>query len=268
MRSATILQHVEVTGKGIFCGEPCNMLIEPAPLGDGLVFVRNGKEIRANPEFFQEQAQTTVLSCEGETVVVTEHLMAACWACGIDHARFTLDCTEVPNQDGSAYPFYCALVKAGRVEFNEPRQPTPASGTVRVEDNGSFLEYTPGDELWVDYTFAHPELGQQHLTRRLERGDAVRDLMRARSFITEREALAAIEAGIFKHDDADMGLLIRDGKPHRRLRYKDEYARHKVLDMLGDLYMLPYELCGKLTGYRSGHRLNRMLVRKILGLAA
>jgi UDP-3-O-[3-hydroxymyristoyl] N-acetylglucosamine deacetylase len=268
MQSATILLATAITGKGIFSGEPCRLLVEPAPLGTGIVFMRNGVEIPACAASVQEQPQTTVLARAGQAAMVSEHLLAACWACGIDHARLILDTPEVPNQDGSAYPFYSALVKAGRVELPAMRQPVPVLGTVRVEDeHGSYLEFTPGDELWVDYTFAHPELGEQHLSRRLERGDAVRDLLRARSFITEREALAAVNAGIVKHTDVDMALLIRDGKPHRRLRYKDEYARHKVLDMLGDLYLLPYELCGQLTGFRSGHRLNRMLARKILELA-
>ncbi len=268
MHSATVLLAIQITGKGIFSGASCQLRVEPAPLGSGLVFVRNGVEIPACSANVVEQPQTTMFGRDGEQAMVCEHLLAACWACGVDHARLILDTPEVPNQDGSAYPFYCALVKAGRVELPRVRPPAPVQGTVRVEDShGSFLEYTPGDELWVDYTFTHPELGEQHLARRLERGDAVRDLMRARSFITEREAVAAKAAGIVKHEDMDMGLLIRDGKPHRRLRYKDEYARHKVLDLLGDLYLLPYELCGKLIGFRSGHRLNRMLVQKILELA-
>jgi UDP-3-O-[3-hydroxymyristoyl] N-acetylglucosamine deacetylase len=267
MQSATILLPTAITGIGIFSGEPCRMLVEPAPLGTGITFVRDGVEIPACLSSVVEQPQTTMLARGGQVAMVSEHLLAACWACGIDHARFTLDTPEVPNQDGSAYPFYSALVKSGRVDLPASRQGAPVAGTMRVEDgHGSYLEYTPGEELWVDYTFAHTELGEQHLTRRLERGDAVRDLLRARSFITEREALAARAAGIFKHDNPDAGLLIRDGKPHRRLRYKDEYARHKVLDMLGDLYLLPYELCGQLTGFRSGHKLNRMLVRKILEL--
>lgn len=257
------MQPVVLTGRGIISGQPCRAELRPAQPGQGIIFFRGDARIPCHPASYIEQSNCTVLGHDGAQVAVTEHLLAALWAAGIDTLHIVVDGPELPNVDGSALPLYQELQSGGRVEYG-PRSGRVPAGPLRVEVGGAYIEYEPWGELLVDYSFSHPELGEQRYVAKLTRDSAVGEILPARSFITQREAQAAIAAGVLGNTHEEDALLIRDGVPTQPLRFADEYARHKVLDLLGDLYALPFEWCGRITAVRSGHKLNRALARKML----
>jgi UDP-3-O-acyl-N-acetylglucosamine deacetylase len=284
MHSATITRSVRIRGRGIFSGEPCAVTVHPAAAGSGLVFIKDGKLIPAHPDNFIEGPQTsntTGFGAGSAQVLMTEHLLAALWCAGIDTAVLECDGPELPNQDGSALPYFEQLRDCELQQFAErPPLQVAAERLAPVEEysaqdgdteRGSrspsaslaFLPGRPGS-LTINYTFAHPELGQQIYRGSLERRAVAREILPARTFITESEARHLQAAGILHHSDDRVALLLRGGLPNQRLHFLDEYARHKVLDLVGDLSILPYELHGQFTAFRSGHRLNRALARQLL----
>jgi UDP-3-O-[3-hydroxymyristoyl] N-acetylglucosamine deacetylase len=204
-------------------------------------------------------------------VSVVEHLLCALWAAGIDTAVIEVDSKELPNIDGSALPMYEALLEGGREEHG-PRPLLNASiDGITVEGTDSFIQLSVGDLLDVHYSFSHPELGEQRFGTIVDRESAPVDLLPARSFITEREADAARAAGFLDNDNEDDALIWRPDaagtmQPVHPLRFDNELARHKVLDFIGDLYVLPFEWTGCVTAHRSGHKLNRQLARELMQL--
>lgn len=221
--------------------------------------------IPAHPVNYIEQPNCTVLGHDDAQIAVTEHLLAALWAAGIDTVHIVVEGPELPNVDGSSLPLYEAVMEGGRVEYALRASRAPGK-LVRVEDGNSFIEFDPWGDLVIDYSFSHPELGEQRFQSCVTRESAEREILPARSFITQREAEAAIAAGVLRNTHESDALLIRDGVAEQPLRFPNEYARHKVLDLLGDLYVLPFEWCGRITAQRSGHKLNRALARKLLEL--
>jgi UDP-3-O-[3-hydroxymyristoyl] N-acetylglucosamine deacetylase len=265
--SATLANPVTLNGRGLFSGEACCLRIEPAPPCSGLTLRSQGRTTALTIEHVVERPNCTVINCASHEVAVVEHLLAALWAAGIDTASITVDGPEVPNHDGSSQPIYAALATAGRIQAG-PRQQLKLRETLRVEDNGSYLQIEPADELSVDYSFSHAELGEQRYVAALTREKAATEILPARSFITYKEALAAAAAGFLHNDNEDDALVLHviDGevRPASPLRFPDEFARHKVLDMLGDLYLAPFEWTGKVTAFRSGHKLNRAMARELV----
>ena len=267
MLSATLAHPVEVLGRGLFSGEPCRMRIEPAPPCSGLTIRTNGRAVPLTIEHVIERPSCTVIDSGDSEVAVVEHLLAALWAAGIDTAGVIVEGAEIPNTDGSSQPIYAALTNAGRIQAG-PRLELSLTETLRVEENGSYLQIEPEDTLTVDYSFSHPELGEQQYVAAISRVSAATEIIPARSFITNSEAAAAIAAGVLRHENVEDALYLqvedREVSPVTPLRFPNEYARHKVLDMLGDLYLAPFEWTGKITAFRSGHKLNRMMARKLV----
>lgn len=267
MHSATLAHPVEISGRGLFSGEPCRMRIEPAPPCSGLTIRTNGRAVPLTIEQVIERPSCTVIETGAEEIAVVEHLLAALWAAGIDTAAIEVQGSEVPNNDGSSLPIYEALANAGRIQAG-PRRELQLKATLRVEDNGSFLQIEPAGQLTVDYSFSHPELGEQRFMAELTRESAATQILPARSFITNGEAAAALAAGLLRHQNVEDALYLHveaaQVQPATPLRFPDEYVRHKVLDMLGDLYLAPFEWTGKITAFRSGHKLNRMMARELV----
>jgi UDP-3-O-acyl-N-acetylglucosamine deacetylase len=287
MRSATIAHGVNINGRGLFSGEPASCKVRPweadkalrmgwvtsATHHTGIVFMQSGSMVAADPQFYYEQPNCSVLMSESgdATVVVIEHILAALWAAGIDHAEIQMQGIEVPNQDGSARPIYDLIAAAGATELGE-RPQLELPGPIRVEGgDGSYIEFSPGADLHVDYFFGHPELGEESYSAQIDRAMAVDELLPARTFITVSEVQVLRNAGLLRNEHAEDALLLRpDGEGgytgNSALRFENEFARHKVLDLLGDLYIVPAELSGRIRAYRSGHRLNRQLARELMKL--
>jgi UDP-3-O-[3-hydroxymyristoyl] N-acetylglucosamine deacetylase len=266
VRSATLIRPVTISGTGLFSGERCRAVIRPARAGAGITFVRGDAAIHAHPDNYLESPNCSILAHEGAQVAQTEHVLAALWAAGIDTAMIELVGPELPSRDGSARPPYDVIATGGRELLGERRK-LDLKDPLRVgEPPEPSITIEPAEGLEVVYSFSHPELGDQQFSGGITRDWAVDGLLPARTFITEKEAEEATAAGILQHADETAALLIRDGQPSDPLRFDDEYARHKVLDLLGDLYAVPLELQGKITADRSGHALNRELARQLAAL--
>lgn len=325
MHSATIKHGVGLSGRGLFSGVHCSCKVRPALTPEecerggivydpaastadfaahGLLIEHEGYRYPALPEHYLELPNCTALLPPGEggpPLLVIEHLFCALWAAGIDHCRIVVqDGTELPNHDGSALTLYNEIVAAGTTPMG-PRRTVPLTQPLRVEDdNGSFILVEPADRLSIDYSFSHPELGEQRVAYEdVTRSWAIGQILPARTFITQREGEALSAAGLLKNTHSEDALVIRPGArtsgprsdedsrtdrprsgeedsrtdrprsemvPDSPLRFPDEYARHKVLDLIGDLYIVPAEWSGKVTAHRSGHRLNRMLAREMMKL--
>ncbi len=266
MKSATVNRDVVLEGRGLFSGETCRAVIKPAEPGSGITFVKDGVSIPATAEHYVEQPNCSVLGKDGAHVVVVEHLLAAMWCAGIDSAVIEASGPEMPNHDGSALWQYQEIVAAGKTEGAE--RPAIKYAEPVCVDHGeyTFVICTPGPVLEVNYVFAHEELGSQGFCAELTREYAAEQILPARTFITETEATQARSAGILQNDNEHDALVIRNGVPNQELRFENEFARHKVLDMLGDLYVLQGELTGRISACRSGHSMNRELARKLAQL--
>jgi UDP-3-O-acyl-N-acetylglucosamine deacetylase len=206
---------------------------------------------------------------EGVSIAVTEHLFAALWAAGIDHALIEVNRGELPNHDGSAITLYEEIAAAGRAELGE-RLLLQGNAPIRVEaPDGAYIELAPHSgaraagppSLHINYTFSHPQLGEQRLGLDVTRESAPRDILPARTFATVEEAEALIALGLLHNTHTDDAILMmpvagghdagtaaaRSPSPHNYapstpLRFGDEFARHKVLDLLGDIYGTGIEL--------------------------
>lgn len=267
MRSATLQHAVEIEGRGLFSGQPCRIEVKPAAAGSGIVFIKNGIPVACHPTNFVENPNCTMMESGDARIIQTEHILCALWAAGIDTVEVVLYGPEIPNSDGSAKPLYDALLSGGMVEHGS-RPSVVIPHQLRVgSSSGAWISIEPDEQLYVCYHFEHPELGTQDFAAAITRAWAAEQLLPARSFITENEALAASAAELLKHSDESAGLLIRDPESPPALRFPDEYARHKVLDLLGDLCAVPSELTGRISCNKSGHALNRELARKLVSIA-
>jgi len=261
MKSATLANEVNLVGRGLFSGKMCTAMLRPRS-EVGIVFQVGGEEVPAVSSAFVEFPSCSVITNGSASVRVVEHLMAALWAAGIDSAEIEVTGPELPNKDGSALWQYDEIVRGGRVDLADRRAITHTESIV-VGDKDKFIIWTPGASLEVTYMFEHPELGASEFAGEIDREYAAESIIPARSFITENEAKQAMAQGHLRNTHEEDALLIRAGRPVTDLRFADEYVRHKVLDLLGDLYVIPYELTGRIACYRSGHALNRELARKL-----
>ncbi|MCC7478235.1 UDP-3-O-acyl-N-acetylglucosamine deacetylase [bacterium] len=296
MNSATISHGVGFSGRGLFSGAHCSCKIRPALSPEecerggiaydhaastaefaahGILIEHEGYRYPALPGRYLELPNCTALLPPGEggpPLLVIEHVFCALWAAGIDHCRIVVqEGTELPNHDGSALTLYSEIATAGSTAMG-PRRQVPLERALRVEDDhGNFILVEPDEKLSIDYSFSHPELGEQRVAfAQVTREWASELILPARTFITQREGEALSAAGLLKNTHSEDALVIRPLEggmvPESPLRFPDEYARHKVLDLIGDLYIVPAEWTGRVTAYRSGHRLNRMLAREMMKL--
>lgn len=271
MHSATVAESVRIEGRGIFSGQPCAVELVPAPAGSGIRFIKQGERIPAHPASYiegPETANTSGFTGGGQRVLMTEHLMAALWCAGIDTADVHCTGPELPNVDGSALLYYAALEgQARKIGSERPELTAAARIHVSLDKAASGSPYIDFDNLGepgLSYEFDHPELGCQLLAGLFSREWVAQEILPARTFITINEAQELRARGILQHADDSIAVVLTDGVPNSPLRYPDELARHKLLDLLGDLYCLPFELHGRINAVRSGHRLNRELARKLL----
>jgi UDP-3-O-[3-hydroxymyristoyl] N-acetylglucosamine deacetylase len=266
----TVAQPIRLDGVGLHHGQAARLLIEPAPPNSGLIFVREdlGQRVPAWQQYRGGMVHASRLIC-GEAVIDTpEHLLAALYALGVDNALLRLDGPEVPILDGSSLPIAQAILHAGI-------QPQPASrGTIvvtesiRVGDEFRHLEIQPGDgfKLTAAIDFEHAELGYQELTVRLDQAeDFVLKLAPARTFALRRDVEKLRAMGLARGGSHDNAVLVDDcGTGGQSLRFADEFVRHKLLDLVGDLALLGCPIRGRVVAWRSGHELHGRLVDAIL----
>ena len=270
----TLKNVIRATGVGLHTGEKVYLTLRPAAPDTGIIFRRVDLEvpveIPAKPENVGDTTLSSTLVKDGVRISTVEHLLSALAGLGIDNAYIDLSAPEVPIMDGSAGPFVFLIQSAGIEEQNAPKRFIRIKRAVTVEDGDKWVRFEPFDGFKVSFTidFDHPVFKGRGQTACVDFSTTsfVKEVSRARTFgfMNQLEMLRANNLALGGSlDNAvvvdDYRILNEDG-----LRYEDEFVKHKILDAIGDLYLLGRSLIGAFSGYKSGHALNNRLLRALL----
>ncbi len=274
IRQRTLKNVIKATGVTLHGGERAELTLRPAPPNTGIIFQRTdlspSVEIRALAENVGDTRLSTTLTKKGIRVSTVEHLLSAFAGLGIDNAYVDVSAPEIPIMDGSAGPFVFLVQSAGIQEQNVPKRFIRIKRKVRVKEGDKWACFEPFEGFKVTFTieFDHPVFKMHTKTATLDFSSTsyVKEVSRARTFgfKADFEKLRSMNLALGASlDNAvavdDYRVLNEDG-----LRYEDEFVRHKILDAVGDLYLLGSSLIGSFNGHKSGHALNNMLLRKLL----
>ena len=273
VKQRTIKKTVKARGVGIHSGRLVNLTLIPAKADHGVVFKRmdaGGKEVHAHSAFVNEVVLSTGLESQGVKVSTVEHLMSAFSALGIDNVMVELDSFEVPIMDGSSAAFIFLIQSAGIKEQDVPKRFIVIKDTVRVENGESWAQVGPynGFKVTLEIDFEHKKVKEsgQKLSIDFAKQSYLKEISRARTFgylrdveMLQKQNLAlgaSIDNAIALTDD---NILNEDG-----LRFHNEFVKHKILDIVGDLFLLGSNFIGYYEGYKTGHMLNDQLLSAIL----
>ncbi len=270
----TIRNVIEFSGIGLHTGCAVNMRILPSGEDTGITFVR--KDISGSPEIKAVSSNVvatsyaTSLGSKGVTVSTVEHILSAFYGLGVDNAIVELDGPEVPIMDGSASHFVDMIESAGLTWLAAPRKYIVIKRPIKVADRDKYVLLLPAEdaEFTIDYSidFAHPFLTRQSFSRLFSREVFRHEVGNARTFGFLRDVEMLRANGLAKGGSLHNAVVIGDTEILNEggLRYPDEFVRHKVLDMMGDISLLGAPIIGRLIAHRSGHGLNYKLVKEIL----
>jgi UDP-3-O-[3-hydroxymyristoyl] N-acetylglucosamine deacetylase len=261
---------VECSGVGLHSGAPVKLRILPAAAGSGIVFRRvdlDNFEVEAVSRNVARVSYATSLMKKGVLISTTEHLLSAFIGCGIDNAVVELDNLELPILDGSARPFVELIRKAGTRKHRRARTYLRIRRELEVREGAKFIAVYPADTYSVEYTidFPHPLIGKESFCVDLSDGKYVSEIASARTFGFLHEAEAMRQQGLIRGASADNAIVLtKDGVLNPPLRFTDEFVRHKVLDLIGDLALLGKRVLGNIVANRAGHAMHTALVSRIL----
>ena len=269
----TIRNSIRATGVGLHTGRRVLMTVRPGLPDSGIVFQRTdlvgSADIPARAVNVGETMLGTTL-IQGEARVSTvEHLLSAFAGLGIDNARIELNAPEVPIMDGSAGPFVFLLQSAGIEEQAAPKRFTRVKRTVRVEDGDKWAQFDPYEGFRVNFEieFDHPifKRRMQRATMNFSTTAFLKEISRARTFGFMRDLEMLRSRNLALGGTLDNAIVLDDSRVLNEggLRYEDEFVKHKILDAIGDLYLLGHSLIGEFSGHKSGHGLNNRLLRAL-----
>jgi UDP-3-O-[3-hydroxymyristoyl] N-acetylglucosamine deacetylase len=263
----TVRESLVLAGQGLHSGFKTGVILHPAPAGTGIVFssLAAQSEIAARIENVSETGYNTTLSGGGHSIRTVEHLMSALHGLGITNLLVKTD-DEVPALDGSALGFCTQLRAVGMRDQPAAADPIAVTRPIQIGAGDEFIRIEPADRLIIDYTLDYPHpIGVQHVHFELTSPEAyVNEIAPARTFGFVREFRKLAEMGLASGGRLDNLILVDDDKVvNTTLRFPDEFARHKVLDLIGDLYLLGRPIVGHVTASKSGHSDNLALLRAI-----
>ncbi len=274
IRQRTLKNTIRATGVGLHTGDKVYLTLRPAPVNTGIVFCRTDLDpvaiIHADACNVGDTTLSTTLENGDVKVSTVEHLLSAMAGLGIDNAYVDLSAPEVPIMDGSSGPFVFLLQSAGIEEQNALKQFIRIKRKVEVRDGDKTATFLPFKGFKVGFTidFDHPVFKGRNQTISLDFSSTsfVREVSRARTFGFMRDIEYLRERNLALGGSVENAIVVDDYKILNEdgLRYEDEFVRHKVLDAIGDLYLLGKSLIGEFKGYKSGHALNNMLLRELL----
>ncbi len=274
VKQRTLKNVVRATGVGVHSGDKVFLTLRPAAVNTGIVFRRIDLnpvvEIPATANYVGDTSLCTALMRDGVRVATVEHLMSALAGLGIDNLYVDITSPELPIMDGSAGPFIFLIQSAGIQEQNAPKQFIRIKRTIKVKDGDKFASVKPYEGFKVNFSidFDHPVFNSENRIASFDFGSTsyVKEVSRARTFgfLSDYEYIRkhnlALGASL---DNAvvldEFKIVNQDG-----LRYSDEPVKHKILDAIGDLYLLGHSMIGEFTGHKSGHALNNLLLHKLL----
>ena len=274
IRQRTLKTVIGATGVGLHTGEKVLLTLRPAPVGTGIIFRRVDLDpvidIPASLENVCDTRLSTTLEYQGTRVSTVEHLMAAFAGLHIDNAIVELDSTEVPIMDGSAAVFVFLIQSAGIEMQSEAKRFIRIKDRIEVREGDKWARFEPYDgfRLIFSIDFDHPTMksSAQHATVDLSKASFTKEVSRARTFGFLQDVEALREAGLARGGSLDNAIVLDDDRVINDdgLRYGDEFVKHKILDAIGDLYLLGHPLIGTFSAHKSGHGLNNGLLRELV----
>jgi len=274
IKQRTLKNTIRATGVGLHTGKKVLLTLRPALPNTGVIFRRidldPSVEIRACPDNVGDTRLSTTLVKGNVRIATVEHLLSALAGFGIDNAYIDLSASEVPIMDGSAGPFVFLIQSAGVVEQNAPKQFIRIKRSVQVKDQDKWAKFEPFNGFKVGFTiqFDHPVFNEKNSRAEIDFSTTsfVKEVSRARTFGFMRDVELLREKDLALGGSLDNAVVVDDYRilNDDGLRYEDECVKHKILDAIGDLYLLGHSLIGSFTGYKSGHELNNRLLKKLL----
>jgi UDP-3-O-[3-hydroxymyristoyl] N-acetylglucosamine deacetylase len=270
IQQQTVRSTVACNGVGLHSGAEVHLRLLPAPPGTGIVFRRtdlDGFEIEATSRNVARVSYATSLMKKGVLISTTEHLLSAFTGLGIDNAFVELDNLELPILDGSAQPFVDLIQKAGIRKQRRPRKYMKILRELEMREGNKFISVYPADSYSVSYSinFPHPLIGKETFQVELSNGSYLHKIAPARTFGSRADEKAMRNMGLIRGASRENCIVLtRDGLENGPLRFPDEFVRHKVLDLVGDLALLGKPILGKIVADRAGHAMHTALVSRIL----
>jgi UDP-3-O-[3-hydroxymyristoyl] N-acetylglucosamine deacetylase len=270
----TLKNLIRATGVGLHTGAKVYMTLRPAPTNTGIIFRRTDLaqpvEIKATPHTVGDTRLSSCLEQDGVRVSTVEHLMSAFAGLGIDNAYVDLSAPEVPIMDGSAGPFVFLLQSAGIEQQGVPKKFIRVLNPVVVEEGEKWVRLEPhnGFMLTLSIDFDHPVFDKMRQSVAVDFSNTsyVKEVSRARTFGFMQDVETMRGQGLALGGSLDNAIVMDEYRVLNTdgLRYEDEFVKHKVLDAIGDLYLLGHPLIGAFSGHKSGHALNNQLLRRLL----
>ena len=274
IRQRTLKTTVRATGVGLHTGAKVYMTLRPAPPNTGIVFRRTDLnppvEIKGEPNAVGDTRLSSCLERDGVRISTVEHLMSALAGLGVDNAYVDLTAAEVPIMDGSAGPFVFLLQSAGIEEQNARKKFIRIQKPVEVRDGDKWARFEPhnGFKLTMSIDFAHPVFDKmpQAVTVDFSTTSYVKEVSRARTFGFMQDVETMRAQGLALGGSLENAIVMDEYRVLNSdgLRYEDEFVKHKVLDAIGDLYLLGHPLIGAFSGHKTGHAINNRLLRRLM----
>jgi len=265
----TIQSAISFSGVGLHSGAMVSMRLVPAPAGSGIVFRRtdlDNFEIPATGRNVAKVSYATSLMRQSVLIQTTEHLLSALIGCGVDNVIVEVDNLEVPILDGSALPYVQAFQEAGLKQQRRKREYLKVLKDVEVCEGSKFIGVYPGTGYSIDYLIDFPTpIGRETFRGDLATGDYMAQIAPARTFGYKEDEPMLRDMGLIRGaSDACAIILTRQGVVNGPLRFPDEFVRHKVLDLIGDLALAGRRIQGRVVAERAGHAMHTALVKRLL----
>ena len=265
----TLKSAVKLSGHGLHSGDMCEVTIQPAGADSGIVFVQDGCLIPGVVASVVGLARGTTVGSNGGEIMTVEHLMAALRGSGVDNAIVEVRGSETPALDGSAGPFVDAIREVGTEAQGKPRRVYRLRERVSIEANGGCIVASPSQFLKISYAldYDHPMIGAQTVVFTFDEGAFQDEIAPARTFVLYEEVAGLLADRLAQGGSPSNTVVVWRDHLSSALRFSDEFARHKILDIIGDLALIGGELRADIVAVKSGHALNIQLARKVSEIA-
>ena len=262
----TLASTVKLTGTGLHSGGYTRVYIHPAEDNTGIVFTDGRHSFAGVAANVVDTSRGTSIGLDGTRIRTVEHVLSALRGCGVDNAIVEVDGPELPALDGSALPYVEAIDDVGMVEGDSPRKRIVLTQPVYVRQNGTFVLAVPAQRLSLTYvlSYDHPMIGSQTIVYDPDEDDFGTEIAPARTFVLYEEVAGLLNDGLSRGGSIDNVIVVWRDHMSSRLRFPDELARHKVVDLLGDLSLMGGSLQAEVLAVKSGHALNVDFVNEVI----
>ena len=273
LKQRTLSSKIKASGVGLHTGKKITLTLKPAPVNAGIAFVRTDLKsgpIKASLENVYDTRLSTTLSNKTAKISTVEHLLSALAGLGIDNALIELDGPEVPIMDGSARPFVFMIQSAGIQEQDDTKKFIRIKKKIEVRQDEKWAKIEPFDGFKVAFTidFNHPAFSESSQSSEIDFSSVsyLSQVSRARTFGFAKDIELLRKNNLALGGSVNNAIVIDDYKVinEEGVRFQDEFVKHKILDAIGDLYLLGHGLIGSFSAYKSGHHLNNLLLRELV----